>query len=124
MNPSQLTSVTAETSKATSIRQKNWLPVEDKQLCRSWISISIDAVVGVDQKGSSLWKRIHDFEDCRSTNIERTLSSLESRWGIIQRKVSKFCGCLAQVEANAIDNSLTFGCANVILFVCFHCFLF
>jgi hypothetical protein len=50
MNPSQLTSVTAETSKAMSTRQQNWLPVEDKQLCRSWFSISIDAVVGVDQK--------------------------------------------------------------------------
>jgi hypothetical protein len=35
MNPSQLTSVTAETSKATSNRQQIWLPVEDRQLCRS-----------------------------------------------------------------------------------------
>jgi hypothetical protein len=121
MNPSQLTSVTAETSKATSIRQQNWLPVEDN----SWISISIDAVVGVDQKSNSLWKRSHaDFEDYRSTNVEQSLSSLESRWGIIQRKISKFCGCLAQAEVIAIDNSILFGCANVILFVDFQCFLF
>jgi hypothetical protein len=57
MNPSQLTSVTAETSKATSTRQQNWLPIEDRQLCRSWISISIDVVVGVNQKGNGLWKK-------------------------------------------------------------------
>jgi hypothetical protein len=120
-----LISVTAETSKATSTRQQNWLPVEDKQLCRSWISITIDAVVGVDQKGNSLWKRIHaDFDDYRSTNVKRSISSLESRWGIIQRKVLKLCGCLAQVETIAIDNSIPFGCANVILFVDFQCFLF
>jgi hypothetical protein len=107
MNPSQLTTVTAETSKVTSTRQQNWLPVEDRQLCRSWISISIDAAVGINQKVNSLSKKIHaNFDDYRSTNIKRSLSSLEPRWGIIQRKVSKFCGCLAQVEAVAIDNSI------------------
>ena len=45
-----------------SKRGSNYSAVEDVQLCKSWIHISNDPIIGNDQSGKTYWERIaNDF---------------------------------------------------------------
>jgi len=48
--------------KGPSKRGSNYSAVEDVQLCKSWIHISNDPIIGNDQSGKTYWERIaNDF---------------------------------------------------------------
>ena len=70
------------------------------QLCRSYLAISEDPVVGNEQKGLVFWERI--LEHMKTHNVlvhsSRGPESLRSRFGDIQRDVQKFQGCIKKVE--------------------------
>lgn len=88
------------TGEVTKVRKgKNFTVEEDKQLCRSFLSISQDPIVGNGQKSSSFWERV-----AKSYNLhmplgccDRNARSLECKWGTIRHDVSKFCGVHSQV---------------------------
>jgi hypothetical protein len=90
----------AVTGEVTKVRKgKNFTVEEDKQLCRSFLSISQDPIVGNGQKSSSFWEHV-----AKSYNLhtplgccDRNARLLECKWGTIRHDVSKFCGVYSQV---------------------------
>ncbi|CAA0834616.1 DNA binding [Striga hermonthica] len=80
-------------------RSKNFSDHEDEVLVSAWLNISLDPVVGKDQKGGRYWSRICDYfhkhKTCQSTRI---INSLMHRWETIQKCVNIFCGCLTRIE--------------------------
>jgi hypothetical protein len=56
-------------------------------------------VVGINQPAKSYWQRILDYyNEFRTTTTTRTRSSLQHRWGEIQRDTTKFCGFYDEIE--------------------------
>ncbi|KAL6573752.1 hypothetical protein OROHE_002211 [Orobanche hederae] len=73
--------------------RRNWTKEEDVALTKAWLHISIDPIIGTDQSGDTLWKRIHptwkqylgkDFIE------DRPIRGLFKRWCTIQAAVNKF----------------------------------
>ena len=72
---------------------------EDLLLVSAWLNISMDPIVGNQQKRNTYWDNICEyFEKERTSCISRGANSLMYRWSMIQVKTNKFCGFLAQVE--------------------------
>ena len=73
---------------------------EDNLLVSAWLNISMDAVQGTDQKVEKFWKKIWQYF-CENNTYGTTCSasSLQSRWGNINREISRFAGFVAKVEA-------------------------
>jgi hypothetical protein len=72
---------------------------EDLLLVSAWLNISMDPIVGNQQKRNTYWDNIYEyFEKERTSCISRSANSLMHRWSMIQVKTNKFCGFLAQVE--------------------------
>jgi hypothetical protein len=78
-------------------RQKNFSDHEDDVLVSGWLNISLDPIVGKDQKGGRCWSRIGEYFHIYS-QTQRTISSLMHRCETIQKCVNKFCGCLSRIE--------------------------
>ena len=86
-------------SRGSSRRGNNYSHDEDIQLCVSWMNISNDSIVGNDQAGKTYWTRIADhYNENRTSGTERNASSLEHRWGTIQKECMKFQGYYEDVE--------------------------
>ena len=70
----------------------NYTDIEDVQLCKSWLNISTDPIVGNEQRASLLWDRIKENYDNQLRDnfgyIERF--GLKNRWSTINRSVSTF----------------------------------
>jgi hypothetical protein len=85
--------------KASSKRGSNYTNQEDIQLCKSWIHISNDPIIGNDQPGKTYWERIAtDFHKNRDFESDRTANSLEHRFGIILKECMKFQGYYEEVK--------------------------
>jgi hypothetical protein len=67
---------------------------EDTLLLQTWLNISKDPVVGVDQKAEGFWLRIKDnYNTYRNQLPKRELGQLTSRYHQLNTCVSKFVGC-------------------------------
>ena len=85
--------------KGASKRGSNYTSLEDIQLCKSWIHISNDPIIGNDQAGKTYWERIaNDFHRNMDFESDRTPNSLEHRFGIILKECMKFQGYYEEVE--------------------------
>ncbi|CAD6236086.1 unnamed protein product [Miscanthus lutarioriparius] len=85
--------------KGSSKRGSNYTNLEDIQLCKSWIHISNDPIIGNNQPGKTYWERIrNDFHSNRDFESDRTPNSLEHRFGIILKECMKFQGYYEEVE--------------------------
>lgn len=70
-----------------------------KQLCKSWLQVSEDPLLGNDQKGATFWSRIAaDHNKCVSTGDVRTVKSLEARWAMLNRSMAEFAGYVEQIR--------------------------
>ncbi|KEH15532.1 no-apical-meristem-associated carboxy-terminal domain protein [Medicago truncatula] len=90
LNEEVRTTSVANTSKV------RFQPKEDELLIQSWLNISKDPIVGIDQRGDSFWKRISEaYNNYRDKNFqERNPTSLKGRWHKrINLSVNKFVGC-------------------------------
>nr|TKV99973.1 hypothetical protein SEVIR_8G079100v2 [Setaria viridis] len=80
-------------------RSKNFSDHEDEVLISGWSNVSLDPIVGKDQKGAKYWSHIYEYfnehKTCPSTRI---MNSLMHRWETIQKCVNKFCRCLSRIE--------------------------
>ncbi|KAL5722977.1 hypothetical protein ACHQM5_006430 [Ranunculus cassubicifolius] len=88
-----------QTSKqvAGTHRGTNFSASEDETLCKAWLTTEKDLVAL--ETNISYWDRIVDtFNQLMGKETTRTTTSLMSRWFVIQRSVSKFCGFLDQLE--------------------------
>ena len=55
---------------------------------------------GNEQSKKTYWNRIcENYNANKSVDVRRSEISLVNRWGAIQKDMSKFIGCLAQVES-------------------------
>jgi len=68
-------------------------------LCSAYLNVSKDPIVGVNQPIGSYWARITTyFLENKRTPYDRTQSSLQHRWGDIQKDTSRFSGFFAEIE--------------------------
>lgn len=85
----------AESSQSGKATRKNFRQSEDIKLVNAYIRISEDGDKGNNQDGPAFRKTVADsFNVGNDPEDIRDSSSLKNRWGIINRKVSKYIGCL------------------------------
>jgi hypothetical protein len=87
----------AEVHVSKNTKGKNFVPDEERQLCRSVIAISQDPIAGNQQKSNAFWDRIFVHYNENRPAGERPARSLETKWGLIKHDVSKFQGVYQQV---------------------------
>ncbi|XP_058772007.1 glutathione S-transferase T3-like [Vicia villosa] len=87
--------------------KQRFQPKEDEILIQSWLNVSKDSLVGVDQKGDSFWKRIGEtFNKHHDMNYkERKPTALKGRWHKINPSVQKFVGCYKQALSTQKNGS-------------------
>jgi hypothetical protein len=68
-------------------RGAKWHPLEDVELCKSWVEISEDPVTGKEQKNTKFWERItENYHKKLDKNFPpRTSISLTSRWSNVRK---------------------------------------
>ncbi|XP_075643865.1 uncharacterized protein LOC142615071 [Castanea sativa] len=89
-----------------SKRGGNFSVEEDKLLVLAWLNTSVDAVHhgnnnnDNDQNNKApFYTKIAKYFHDHKKDSTRTVVSLTSRWGVINRETSKFCEVFAKVEA-------------------------
>ncbi|XP_030969672.1 glutathione S-transferase T3-like [Quercus lobata] len=81
-------------------RGSNFSVDEDNLLVSAWLNTSMDAVQGTDQRIEQFWKKVWQyFCENNTYGTTRSASSLQSRWGNVNRETSRFAGFMAKVEA-------------------------
>ncbi|XP_055615177.1 uncharacterized protein LOC129761481 [Toxorhynchites rutilus septentrionalis] len=90
---------------SASKRGSNWTIPEDEALCLAWLNTSQDASVGINQRSQAMYDRVYGsfLEICTEKSVPgnpelRAPSGINARWHHISKMVSKFVGCLAQIE--------------------------
>ena len=80
-------------------RGKSFLTEEDVALCISWLTITQDPVIGIEQPMSKFWNRViaKFLETNVGVNPPRTLCSVQNRWDKIRYYCTKWRGILAQI---------------------------
>jgi hypothetical protein len=77
---------------------KNFIRVEEEQLCKSVMLVSQDCEVENQQKAGVFWERITQHYNENRPDGVRPLRSLETKWGLIKHNVSKFYGIYNQIQ--------------------------
>jgi hypothetical protein len=82
-----------------AIRSKNFSTEEDSLLCSAYLNVDKDLITRENQTLGSYWARVHKYltEHKTSTITDRSVCSLQHRWGIIQRETRKFCALYDKV---------------------------
>ena len=80
---------------------------EDKLLVVAWLNTSVDPVYGNEQHKTTFYGKVAKYFKDHKTNSTRSISSLRSRWGVINRETVKFCGSLAKIEVKNESGTTT-----------------
>ncbi|XP_065625029.1 glutathione S-transferase T3 isoform X2 [Quercus suber] len=96
-SPSEAEIVTPKTTKWG--RGGNFSVEEDKLLVSAWLNISVDFEHGNEQSKGTFYTKIAKYFRDHKTDSTRSVVSLKSRWGVINRETYKFCEVFAKVEA-------------------------
>ncbi|XP_073154055.1 uncharacterized protein [Henckelia pumila] len=83
-----------------SSRGENYAIEEDKHLCRVYIEISQDPIIGRNQNKNQLWSRVAETYNSGKANSMADCSqrSLQTRMQNMNSAVSKLNGCIQQVK--------------------------
>ena len=87
------------TSKKKPTCGVNFSTKEDKLLVATWLNTSVDPVYGNEQHKTTFYGKVAKYFKDHKTDSTRSVSSLTSRWEMINREIVKFCGSLAKIEA-------------------------
>ena len=87
------------TSKKKTSRGAGFSPEEDKLLVAAWLNTSVDPVHGNEQHKTTFYGKVAKYFKDHRTDSTRSISSLTSRWGVINRETVRFCGSLTKIEA-------------------------
>ncbi|XP_075649666.1 glutathione S-transferase T3-like [Castanea sativa] len=99
-NPISSLEVEITTSNKPPRRGTNFRVEEDSILVSTWLNTSINAVHGNELKQERFWEKIWQcFCKYNPSGITRTAGSIQSRWGMINRETSRFCGFIVALEA-------------------------
>ena len=86
------------TSKKKSTRGVNFSAEEDKLLVAAWLNTNVDPVYGNEQHKTTFYGKVAKYFKDHETDSIRSISSLTTWWGMINRETVKFCGSLAKIE--------------------------
>ena len=101
VQPEQQVRMESTPSSQPSRKQKgkNFTEDEDRLLCSAWLNVGTDPITGTNQTRDSFWTRVCNyFHTNKGQSPEHSQGSLSHRWTVIQEAVSKFCGCMCQIE--------------------------
>ncbi|KAF8714151.1 hypothetical protein HU200_028160 [Digitaria exilis] len=99
VDPSVLTQAPIPDSGSSRGRGGNYNHSEDIQLCWSWIAITFDPRVGIDQSKGTYWNRIaQHYHENKTFVSDRNATSLEKRWNSIQKECIRFQECVEKIE--------------------------
>ena len=88
-------------------RSTNFSVEEDNIFVSAWLNTSIDVVHGNEQKQETFHKKIWQyFCQHNLSDTTRIVVSLSSRWGMINRETSRFCGFIATLEATPYSGTI------------------
>ncbi|XP_026416994.1 uncharacterized protein LOC113312456 [Papaver somniferum] len=74
---------------------------EDVVMTKAWISITLDGVVGVDQKSNQFWERVFNaYVSSFGNKNHRTVHKLQNRFGPMEKDVKVFVGILRNMHRN------------------------
>uniref|UniRef100_A0A0R0JAX5 No apical meristem-associated C-terminal domain-containing protein n=2 Tax=Glycine max TaxID=3847 RepID=A0A0R0JAX5_SOYBN len=87
-----------------------FLVTEDVILVLSWLNVSKDSIIGVDQTSKQYWARIknaYNNGDVHQSGqfCERSWTQLKSRWNMIHPPFQKFNGCYKQADKHRRSGS-------------------
>jgi len=72
---------------------------QDTLLVQTWLNVSKDPIIGIDQKASSFWLKVKEnYNNYRDTLEPREISQLKSQWHKLNRAIGKFVGCYSQAS--------------------------
>lgn len=83
---------------SSSARGKSFSSEQDEAICRAFLSITEDPIIGNSQSRSHFWTRVLEEYKSKTNDSLRSESSMKSRWQIIQKSCNKFRGCLRSVQ--------------------------
>ncbi|MED6138100.1 hypothetical protein PIB30_071110 [Stylosanthes scabra] len=66
----------------------HWHWEEDEMLISAWLNISTDLVIGTDQKGDTIWNRIHIYCEEFNPMMKRGSATCKKRWYKINKAVA------------------------------------
>ena len=76
----------------------NFSTEENKLLVATWLNTSVDPVYGNEQHKTTFYDKVVKYFTNHKTDSTRSVASLTTRWGTINRETVKFCGSLAKIE--------------------------
>lgn len=85
---------------SVSSRGKNFNSEELRQLCRSYLQIQQDPIVGTGQKRENFWERVAEHYNRHKLEGHdvRTGKSLETKTGDVRSQTHKFKNCYQQIK--------------------------
>ena len=86
------------TSKKKQARGVNFSVEEDKLLVAAWLNTSVDPMYGNEQHKTTFYGKVAKYLMDHKTDSTRSVASLTTRWGTINRETVKFVGSLAKIE--------------------------
>ena len=86
------------TSKKKSTYGINFNVEEDNLLVAAWLNTSVDPVYGNEQYKTTFYGKVAKYFTDHKTDSTRSVASLTTRWGTINRETVKFCGSLSKIE--------------------------
>lgn len=99
-------------------RASNYSEDEDILLCRVYMEISQDPVIGAYQSADRFWSRIEGkFNEKKPVEEHRTKRSLQARIQTIEKAVKRLHGCIRQTE-----NEHQSGASNEDIVSIYSCF--
>ena len=81
---------------------------EDKLLVAAWLNTSVDLVFGNEQYKTTFYGKVAKYFTDHKTDSTRSVASLTTRWGTINRETVKFCGSLAKIETKNESGTTAF----------------
>ncbi|GER36597.1 glutathione S-transferase THETA 3 [Striga asiatica] len=81
--------------------KKDWSVEEEKAFANAWLNVSLDPIVGNNQKATAMWVRIHQvWKENMGSGCKylRSSNSLQCHWSIIHASVNNFAGHYSKLE--------------------------
>nr|GEU44077.1 HAD-like domain-containing protein [Tanacetum cinerariifolium] len=92
--------------KKTDIIRTPWSQKEEKLLAETWIQVSEDPRLGVDQEKKTCWQKVVS-EYNRHASFKRKKDMITGKWTTLTRDCNKFAAIVAQYERLSGENEST-----------------
>ena len=113
-------------------RASNYSRDEDKLLCRVYMEISQDPIIGIYQSSDQFWTRVAEaYNNGKSPDSEmRSTRSIQCRIQVIEKATRKMHACIRQIENTHPSGASTEDIVSIIVyyfltirFLLNHCFI-